>query len=184
MAKYYRKRYYRKGKKAGFLKAISRYHYTKLSTFGQVMLDNTGIKFGVNNSQIYLAGNALQACSDWGQYAALFLSYKLRGIKVTLTPNYPQDLDFRGTAAFGYVSNSDATTVAETVESNKSLLLNPLQQTSVYWSLTGGLTEWIPTSYQNMTVGKFQCTTTTNAVSGGIVWSYKIDFYVMFKNTV
>lgn len=184
MAKYYRKRYYRKSNKAGFLKAISRYHYTKLSTFGQIMLDNTGIKFGFNSSQILLAGTALESCNDWKQYTGLFLSYKIRGVKVTLTPNYPQDIDYRGTAAFGYVSNADAASVGDTVESNKSVLLNPMQQSSVYWPLTGGLTEWIPTTYQNMTIGKFQCTTSTNAVSGGIVWSYKIDFYVIFKNTV
>lgn len=183
MAKY-RRRFYRRSRKSGFYKAIAKYHYTKLSCFGQIMLDNTGIKFGVNNSQIYLAGSALESCNDWKPYVGLFLSYKIRGIKVTITPNKDQDLDFRGTAAFGYVSNNDSASVGDTVESNKSLLLNPLQQTTAYWSLTGGLTEWIPTTYQNMTVGKFQCSSSSNAVSGGIVWSYKIDFYVMFKNTV
>lgn len=180
----YRRRYYKRSNKAGFYKAVSRYHYTKLTTFGQIMLDNTGIKFAVNSSQILLAANALQACPDWPSYIALFLSYKVRSVRVTVTPNKDQDLDYRGTAAFGYVATSDGAGVADTLESNKSLVLNPLQQTSAYWTLTGGLTGWIPTTYQSMTTGKFQCSTTTNAVSGGIVWSYKIDFYVMFKNTV
>lgn len=184
MVQYARRRYYRKRNYGGFLKAISRYHYTKLSCFGQIMLDNGGIKFGVNNSQVLLASVALNTCSDWEGYHGLFLSYKVRGIKVTLVPNIDQALDFRGTAAFGYVANSDGATVAETVESNKSLLLNPNQQTSAYWPLSGGLTGWIPSHSTNSTVGKFQCTSTSNAAAGGIVWSYKIDFYIMFKNTV
>ena len=184
MAKYYRRYYARRRDYRGFLKAVSRYHYTKLTCFGQVLLDNGGIKFGVNNSQILLASVALNSCADWPGYQGLFLSYKVRGIGVTLVPNKDQDIDYRGTAAFGYVANSDGATVGETVESNKSLLLNPNQQVTAYWPLTGGLTGWIPSHSTNSTVGKFQCTSTTNAAGGGIVWSYKIDFYIMFKNTV
>lgn len=186
MVKYARRSYYANKKRnyGGFLKAISRYHYTKLSSFGQILLDNGGIKFGVNNSQILQANTVLGTCSDWEGYHSLFLTYKIRGIKVTLVPNKDQAVDFRGTAAFGYVANSDGATVAETVESNKSLLLNPNQQTSAYWPLSGGLTGWVPSNSANLTTGKFQCTSTANAAGGGIVWSYKIDFYIMFKNTV
>lgn len=186
MAKYYRRYYgtYRKKNYNTFLKSIARYHYTKLTCFGQILLDQTGIKFAVNNSQIFLASLALGSCADWPQYQTLFLSYKVRGIKVTLVPNIDQGVDFRGTASFGYVANSDETSVGATLESNKSLLLNPNQQTSAYWPLSGGITGWINSNTANMTVGKFQCAATTNTTAGGMTWSYKIDFYVMFKNTV
>ena len=180
MAKYYRKRYARNG----FLKAISRYHYTKLTCFGQILLDNGGIKFAINSSQILLANVALNSCPDWPVYQTLFLSYKVRGIRVTLVPNKDQEVDFRGTASFGLVANSDGAGVGDTLESNKSLILNPNEQVTAYWPLAGGLTGWINSNTSNTTVGKFQCAATTNAASGGIVWSYKIDFYIMFKNTV
>lgn len=186
MVKYYRRYYgtYRKKKYNTFLKSISRYHYTKLTCFGQILLDNGGIKFAVNSSQILLASVALNSCADWPTYQTLFLSFKVRGIKVTLVPNIDQALDFRGTASFGYVANTDGAGVGDTLESNKSLILNPNQQVSAYWPLTSGLTGWMNSNTANSTVGKFQCATSSNAASGGIVWSYKIDFYVMFKNTV
>ena len=184
MVKYARRRYYRKRNYGGFLKSISRYHYTKLTCFGQILLDNGGIKFAVNSSQILLANVALNSCADWPVYQTLFLSYKIRGIRVTLVPNKDQEIDFRGTASFGYVANSDGAGVADTLESNKSLILNPNEQVSVYWPLSGGLTGWTNSNTTNTTVGKFQCAATSNAAGGGIVWSYKIDFYIMFKNTV
>lgn len=183
----YRRRYYRRNYSNyynTFLKSIARYHYTKLTCFGQILLDQTGIKFAVNSSQILLASTALNSCNDWEKYKNLFLSYKVRGIKVTLVPNIDQGIDFRGTASFGYVSNSDETSVGDTLESNKSLLLNPQQQTSAYWPLTNGLTGWINNNSTNQTNGKFQCAATSNATAGGLIWSYKIDFYVMYKNTV
>lgn len=186
MVKYKRRYYYGNRKKnyGGFLKAISRYHYTKLTCFSQILLDQTGIKFSLNNSQILLASVALNSCPDWAHYQTLFLSYKVRGIRVTLVPNKDQDVDYRGTAAFGYVSNTDDASVGDTLESNKSVILNPLQQVSAYWPLTGGITGWVNSNTSNMTNGKFQCTSTTNTTAGGMTWSYKIDFYVMFKNTV
>ena len=79
------------------MKAISRYHYTKLTCFGQILLDNGGIKFAVNSSQILLASVALNSCADWPAYQTLFLSYKVRGIGVTLVPNKDQEIDYRGT---------------------------------------------------------------------------------------
>ena len=121
---------------------------------------------------------------DWLISGLCFCLYKVRGIGVTLFLIKIKRSTIEVTASFGYVANSDGAGVADTLESNKSLILNPNQQVTAYWPLTGGLTSWINSNTTNTTVGKFQCATTTNAVGGGIVWSYKLDFYIMFKNTV
>ena len=185
MVKIAKRRYWRRSRKAMFYKAISNYHATKLTAFTQIALDSTGIKFTENNSQIWLLSNALAGCSDWKAYSTLFISFKLRGLRLTVVPNPSiNDFDYRGTAALGYVATADGAFVADTLESNKSLVLSPLQTVSCYWPLNGGTTGWTATNTTNQMTGKLQCASSSNASSGGVVFSMRVDFYIIYKNTI
>ena len=184
MVKYTRK-YYRKRRKFGFKKAISNYTYTKLSTLDEITMDTTAIKLVKPNDVKDNLYAYLDRCADWKTYTQLYTSFKVVGLAITVTPNTPiGTFKWAGTGAIAYTAFADQTDVSSCIESNKSILLSVVAPTRRYFPLNGGVTSWVSVSSPAQVPGNILVACNRYPSDGGLVWSVRFDFYVMFKNTV
>lgn len=182
--KTYRRRYPKK-KGMSFLKAISNYTYTKLTIVDQIALDSSSIKLVISGDIRYRLYEYLSKCADWDTYKTLYLTFKVVAVKMTCVPNPPEgNFAWRGSGAIAIVSNTDDNGFKATVESNKSLMLSPTQVTRGFFRLNGGATGWENSGSPAQTGGAIQVGSSSGAQSGGLIWSLRLDFYVMFKNTL
>ena len=118
-----RKNNYWKGRKVLFYKSIKNYHYAKLSFATTVEYAGSSMKFTVNNGNYIPFGDAIQYCPDWKTYAKLFLTMKVRGVAIQITPIGPTG-NFSGTAAaIALLTNTDTNTFNECIESDQGLPL-------------------------------------------------------------
>lgn len=179
-----RRRYYRR-RGWSFRKAISNYTYTKLSTLDEIGMDNTAIKLTKANDVKYNLYGYLSGCADWKTYTQLYASFKVVGLAITATPNTPIDtFKWAGTAAIAYTAFADQTDASTCIESNKSIMLSVVAPARRYFPLNNGVTSWVSTSSPALVPGSILVACNRYPSSGGIVWSVRYDFYVMFKNTV
>lgn len=179
-----KRKFYRK-RRMSFLKAISNYSYTKFSYCDQIAYDGNGIKLVTPNFHHYFLYQYLDKCTDWPTYKTLYASYKVVAIKIKVVPLTPQaGFSTIHSAAIAYAANSDQVDLNSTIESNKSIMLSPYTAVGAYWRLNGGLTSWENSGSPSQTPGRIQVAASGNPSAGGIVWSVRFDFYVMFKNPV
>lgn len=179
-----RRRYYRR-RGFSFKRAISNYTYTKLSTLDEITMDTTVIKLVKPNDVKDNLYTYLSKCADWKTYTQLYTSFKLVGLAITVTPNTPiGTFKWAGTAAIAYTSFADQTDVSSCIESNKSILLSVVAPTRRYFPLNNGVTSWVSTSSPAQVPGNILVACNRYPGDGGLVWSIRFDFYVMFKNTV
>ena len=179
-----RRRYYRR-RGWSFKRAISNYTYTKLSTIDEISMDNTGMKLIKANGVKQNLYGYLDACADWKTYTQLYTSYKLVGLAISVTPNTPiGTFKWGGTGAIAYTSFADQTDVSTCIESNKSVMLSVVAPVRRYFPLNNGATSWVSTSSPAMVPGSILVACNRYPTDGGLVWSVRFDFYVMFKNTV
>lgn len=187
MAKDYavrRRRYYRR-RGWSFKRAISNYTYTKLSTLDEISMDNTGMKLIKPNDVKWNLYQYLNLCADWKTYTQLYTSFKLVGLSITVTPNTPiGTFKWGGTGAIAYTAFADQTDVSTCIESNKSVMLSVVAPSRRYFPLNNGVTSWVSTSSPGQVPGCILVACNRYPTEGGLVWSVRYDFYVMFKNTV
>lgn len=165
---------------------ISSYHATKLTYVDNIRLATNELKFVKLDADRSRIGDIVNLCPDFTTYKALFLSYKVTGIKITVTPQYPlANFDMRHAVMLGVTASSDDQTASAVAESNKSLILSPLQMVRKYFNLQGGIIGWQPTTPTGTNLGGGYITVASDgfANAGGIIFSVVFDFYVMFKNT-
>ena len=179
-----RRRYYRR-RRWSFKRAISNYTYTKLSTLDEISMDNTAMKLiKPNDVKDNLYGYLIR-CADWKTYTQLYTSFKLVGLAISVTPNTPiGTFKWGGTGAIAYTSFADQTDVSSCIESNKSVMLSVVAPTRRYFPLNNGVTSWVSTASPGQVPGSILTACNRYPTEGGIVWSVRFDFYVMFKNTV
>ena len=145
---YSRKRYW----KARFYKSIKNYHYAKLSFATTVEYSGSNMKFVVNNGNYIPFGDAIQYCPDWKTYAKLFLTMKVRGVAIQVTPIGPTG-NFAGTAAaVALLTNTDTNTFNECIESDQGLPLPFQNFANKYFKVN---MDWTPTDDVSNTGGKF-----------------------------
>ena len=85
-----RKNYYisrRRNNRLRFYKAIYNFHATKISV--STILEYTGntIKFKISDQSYMNIPDSLAAAPDWKAYSVIFNSFKLRGLKITVSPH-------------------------------------------------------------------------------------------------
>lgn len=180
------KRYYRRNGYRRFKQIISHYHATRLSYVDNIRLATNELKFVKLDADRGRIGDIVAACPDFDSYKKLFLSFKVTGIKITVSPQYPlSNFDMRHGVVLGVTAASDDQTASAVAESNKSLILSPVQMVTKYFGLQGGIIGWQPTTPAGQTVGGGYITVASDgfANSGGIIFSVLFDFYVMFKNS-
>lgn len=180
------RRYYRRNGYRRFKYLISSYHATKLTYVENIRLATNELIFVKNNSDRIRIGDIVALCPDFEAYKKIFLSFKVTGIKITVTPQIPlANFDMRHAVMLGVTAASDDQTSSAVAESNKSLILSPVQMVSKYFTLQGGIIGWQPTTPAGQTVagGYITVAADGNANGGGIIFSVVFDFYVMFKNS-
>ena len=181
----YRRRFYRRRRGYSFKKAVSNYTYTKLSTLDEITMDGGSMKLTKPNDVKDNLYNYLSRCADWKTYTQLYTSFKLVGLAITVTPNTPVGtFKWAGTGAIAYTAFADQTDVSSCIESNKSLMLSVVAPTRRYFPLNGGVTSWVSVSSPAQVPGNILVACNRYPGDGGLVWSVRFDFYVMFKNTV
>ena len=123
------KRYYRRNRFRRFKNMISKYHATKLTYVDNIRLATNELKFVKQDAARARIGDLVALCPDFTAYKAIFLSYKVTGIKITVTPQYPlANFDMRSAVMLGITAASDDETASNVAESNKSLILRNVQK--------------------------------------------------------
>lgn len=179
-----RRRYYRR-RGWSFKRAISNYTYTKLSTLDEITMDTTAIKLVKPNDVKDNLYSYLSRCADWKTYTQLYASFKVVGLAISVTPNTPiGTFKWAGTGAIAYTSFADQTDVSTCIESNKSVMLSVVAPARRYFPLNNGVTSWESTTSPAQVPGVILVACNRYPSDGGLVWSVRFDFYVMFKNTV
>ena len=173
-----RKNNYWKGRKALFYKSIKSFHYAKLSFATTVEYAGSNMKFVVNNGNYIPFGDAIQYCPDWKTYAKLFLTMKVRGVAIQITPIGPTG-NFSGTAAaIALLTNTDTNTFNECIESDQGLPLPFQNFANKYFKVN---MDWTPTDDVSNTGGKFCLNAEGSSTSGAFRWTIKFIFYVLYK---
>ena len=117
-----RRRFFRRRKKFNFYKAIYNYHATKISVSSILEYSGSTIKFKISDQSYMNIPDSLAAAPDWKQYATIFNSFKLRGLKISISPHNSVGGFIGGTVQIGVLTNDDTNNFADVVESNRSIL--------------------------------------------------------------
>ena len=112
-----KRRFFRR-KKISFYKAIYNYHATKISVSSILEYTGNTIKFSISGQSYMNIPDSLAAAPDWKQYATIFNSFKLRGVKINISPHHPVGGFVGGTVQIGVLTNDDTNNFADVVESN------------------------------------------------------------------
>ena len=195
-----KKTFYKKYKRWSFKKAISRYHYTKLTYNNRISMTGTAIKFLVGGNNTLSLATMLEACPDWAMYKKLFLSYKVCGMSVMVAPSkaieevitsttqtgsFPLgQVYFNAVPVVGLMAQGEGSDYKDICESNKHLMLNYTNTVRAYWKLDGGITGWDGTQAANQQKANLSVNVDSLPTYGAQFWSVLVNFYVMFKITV
>lgn len=187
-----RRRYYQ------FLKAISNYAYTKMTLPFRIKLDYQGAKFLFENQNDVVLGmpNFLVNCSDWPSYRNLYLSFKIKAIRIRVCPLPSPDYtggqqiaqfnNFDSAVHIGLIANSDNTDVKSVAESEKNDILPWNEPRTIYWKFNESLTDWINTASTSTITSRLCLATFTIPQDQAFYkwWECTMDIYCLFKNAV
>ena len=198
MARYYKKRYsyrfrsYRRTSRRW--RNFSKYNYNNVKVdcnFHIQYPESNGapvIYFGTNvSAKAYLLGSLMQDHSDWNNFRPLYQLFKLKGIKFECTPmscNAGGDGITQSSGVYlGWCItnvNSDISNTSWLPDTERAIVLNPLQKTTKYWSMYGMQDDWktINTSLQGNVAVYSSETATLNTAP---IWHVKMTFYVVCK---
>lgn len=169
---------YWRRRKYMFYKSVKNFHYAKLSFATTVEYTNT-IKFAVNNSNQIKISDAITQCDDWLAYAKLFLTFRLRGIAIQVTPIGRSTPDFSGNAAaIGLITPTDTASFKALVESDQSLILPYQNFASKYIKLSY---PWYPSQATDVFSGIIRLDADAAVNDGAFRWAIKFIFYVLYK---
>lgn len=146
------------------------------------------IYFGQNvANKVYSLGDLLNDHSDWSSYKPLYQLFKLKGIRFDCTPmscNAGGDGITQSSGVYlgwclTYV-NSDVNNTSWLTETDRSIVLNPLQKTTKYWSTFGMQDDW---KTVNTTLGGNLAlySDETSTLNAGPIWHVKVTFYICCK---
>ena len=184
------RRYYRKSRK---WRSFSRYNYNNLKidcNFHVQYPTNTGeavIYFSDSvNNKYYGLGQILDK-TDWVTFKPLYQFFRVRGIRFDCTPmscNAGQEGITQSSGVYlGWcLTNvgSDASQTSWLTDTDRAIVLNPLQKTTKYWSTFGAQDDWKTTSTSlsgNISVYSSE----TSSLNAAPVWHVKATFYISVK---
>lgn len=184
-----KRRYKRYGyrKRGSVAKIMRNYFKAKMDYVMRVAYDSSGVKFLEWNASQKNINGLLEACSDWAPYTKIFHTFKLTGIAMEVSPNHPIAnegvFSANGSVILAILTGGDNPDSFQNVaEAKNSMVLTPTQMQRRYLSFNGGQTAWIATSDLTDLDGKVAVITNSTNVTGGLIWSVKVSFYVTFKN--
>lgn len=174
---YSRKKYMR----LRFFKAIKNYHSTKISFCTKIDYVGSSIKIAISGQSYVPIADGLAACPDWKSYSSIFNSFKLRGVKLTVSP-HPQEPPFvGGSPVIGILTNYDQNTFGDVCESNKSMIMPFTEPRKLYVSFNGSSTGWLGVERYTDLPGKIVSAISELSTTGKITWDLVVDFYVIYK---
>ena len=180
-----RKNYYisrRRNNRFKFYKAIYNYHATKISVSSVLEYTGNTIKFMISNQSYMNIPDSLAAAPDWKAYATIFNSFKLRGIKITVSPHQSVGGFLGGTVQIGVLTSDDTNTFADVVESNKSIIASQADTKTLYVNFGNGSTGWLGIQRYGDLPGKIVAGASEQSSSGAMRWDVNIDYYLIYKN--
>ena len=176
-----KRRFFRR-KKISFYKAIYNYHATKISVSSILEYTGNTIKFSISGQSYMNIPDSLAAAPDWKQYATIFNSFKLRGVKINISPHHPVGGFVGGTVQIGVLTNDDTNNFADVVESNKSIIASQTDTKTLYVSFKGGSTGWLGIQRYGDLPGKIVAGASEQSSSGVMRWDVNVDYYLIYKN--
>ena len=180
MKKWRRKKYYRK---KNFNKIASNYSKAKLDVSKRIMATTQGMRWDNPNATTVAISDLIDASPDYNMYRQLYMSFKLTGIAVNVTPMLrSNNFSTVGAICLGLLTDNDGDTFANVVESDKSIMLSFQNDKRRYWSFNGGSTGWVNIEAGETFPGKFGVATGDLPTAGDAYWAVKFTFYVTMKN--
>lgn len=176
--KSYKKNNYWQRRKAMFYKAIRNYHYVKLQITDLVEYAGSKIYFVSNNGNEAKIADILSSCPDYKEYRALYVSMQVRAIAVQVIPCCNMKEFMGGSAFIALLTDNEPVSVATCQDSDHSLVMNPVQFTSMYWK-TGY--PWSSSDDSTESYGKIGLAIGSEAQQGGMRWTVRFVFYVLYK---
>ena len=173
----YKKNYWRRRKYA-FYKAIRNFHYAKLQVSNLVEYSGTKFNFLSNNDNNMKISDILASCPDYAQLRAFYVSMKVRAIAVQAIPCCNIQDFVGGTAIIALLADNENVDLPSCEDSDHSLILNPTQFTSMYWKTAY---PWSGSDDTSETYGKIGLAKNANAAQGGMRWTIRFIFYVLYK---
>ena len=161
-----------------FYKAIKNYHYVKLSISDLIEYSGSSIKFLSNNGDHAAIGDILNGCPDFKLYRDLYVSMQVRAIAVQVTPCCNMENFIGGAAYIALLANNETVNITACEDSDHSLVMNPMQFCSMYWK-TGY--PWCSSDDISESFGKIGLAVNTQTTQGGMRWTVKFVFYVLYK---
>lgn len=180
-----RKNYYisrRRNNRFKFYKAIYNYHATKISVSSVLEYTGNTIKFKISTQNYMNIPDSLAAAPDWKKYSTIFNSFKLRGIKITVSPHAPVGGFLGGTVQVGVLTNEDNHDFADVVESNKSIICSQTDTKTLYVNFGSGSTGWLGILRYTDLPGKIVAGASEQSSSGAMRWDVNVDYYIIYKN--
>ena len=161
-----------------FYKAIKNYHYVKLSVTDLIEYTGTKITFLSNSDSSIKLADVLSACPDYKEYRALYVSMQVRSIAIQVVPCCNIADFVGGTAMIALLADNENVDTPSCEDSDHCLILNPMQFCSMYWK-TGY--PWSSSDDSSESYGKLGLAKNANAQQGGIRWTVRFLFYVLYK---
>ena len=196
-----KKTYYRRSRhasKASFNYIASHYFKAKITTNFRIQYDSSGIKLLPANSDRINISNNIAESDEWKTFRNLFLSYKLTGISVVVTPIpgvpaiitsqtntgvFPLAVsDLRAAPYFGVISSYADVTVKNIADSDKSLLLSYTTPVTKYWKFN--IADWANSSSPNEANGRFAVGVDANTESSINTWQVRCTYYTLTLNVI
>lgn len=201
MAKTGRRRYYRRYNRYSYYRwrRYAKYNYlnAKIDFSGDIVFPTQAGQpvFSGNNAASMLFSNLLYGSgSEFTKYSIIFMYYRLKGIRMEFTPS-------AGNASLATITHTKPVYVgfnmdnasentggvsgilASFANSDKAVMLNPLQKTAKYWSLYGGQDDYKLCNSVSGLSGLIGVYTSENATdNSGPAWSYRITLYILYKS--
>ena len=180
-----KKNYYisrRRNNRLRFYRAIYNFHATKISVSSILEYTGSTIKFKISDQSYMNIPDSLAAAPDWKQYATIFNSFKLRAIKITVSPHAPVGGFIGGTVQIGVLTNDDTNNFADVVESNRSMIASQTDVKTLYVNFGSGSTGWIGIQRYGDLPGKIVAGASEQSSSGVMRWDINVDYYLIYKN--
>lgn len=185
----------RRASKATFNYIASHYFRTKITTNFRIQYDSSGVKFVPANADRFNISNNIAESDEWKTFRNMFLSYKLTGLSVVITPLpgvpaiitsqtntgvFPLAVsDIRASPYFGIISSYGDITVKTVSDSDKSVLLSFTDPVTKYWKFD--VAEWANSSAPNEVNGRFAVAVDANTESSFNYWQVKCTYYITFR---
>lgn len=168
-------------------KSFAKYNY-----FNAKIEYNDTIAFPTNSNPIAMVdansstesiGTLIENSADFQRFRPVFTFYRLRGMRVEITPTARNlnnsAINYARQCYFAFTLQGDVTgTIAKNTD--KGMILNPIQKTTKYWNVYGMQDDWKTVSTVLAgNIGVFSDINSTSAT--GPTWSMHITFYLTFK---